>query len=180
MHPSPGPHPSYGQAGDTWCLGKLPAQQNHVQARAGTGRRQGRGALGWPASPLRLSPKLLMLLPGMDTVLQPEGELVPGLQPAGQLAQGPQKSKLKPVAKRKVLISSNIPCGVALRVAVTQYSFPGGGGALVLTCGPTEAPRKEDWTMGKGRHPSCPAGPLLGATPQQLSYLGCRPSLPSW
>lgn len=78
-------------------------------------------------SPLRLSPKLRMLLPGMDTVLQPEGEPVPGLQHAGQLARGPQKSKLKPAGERKVLISPKIPCGVALGVAVTEYSSPGGG-----------------------------------------------------
>lgn len=35
-----------------------------------------------------------MFLPGMDTLLQPEGELVPGLQPAAQLVQGPWKSIL--------------------------------------------------------------------------------------
>lgn len=49
----------------------------------------------WRASiPTPPQSQVLMLLPGMDTVLQPEGEPVPGLQLAGQLAQGPWKSKL--------------------------------------------------------------------------------------
>lgn len=53
------------------------------------------GGCSWLASiPTLLQSQVLMFLPGMDTLLQPEGELVPGLQPAAQLIQGPWKSIL--------------------------------------------------------------------------------------
>lgn len=77
------------------------SRETACPAEALTGKGRDWQETGQGCSWLASSPKLLMLLPGMDTVLQPEGELVPGLQPAGQLAQGPQKSKLKPEAERK-------------------------------------------------------------------------------
>ena len=53
-----------------------------------------------------------MLFPGMDIVLQPREELVPGLQPAGQLAQGPWKNTLS--QRQMVLSSSKILGGEGL------------------------------------------------------------------
>lgn len=88
--------------------------------------------------------------------------------------QGPTQKQTKPEAERKVLISSKIPCGVALGVAVTDCSFQGGTSANLWAHRGTGVKRTGRWGKGDiptgqpgfswGRHPSSchsgAAGPL--------------------
>lgn len=96
------------------------------------------------------------LLPGMGTVLQP-GDLVPGLQPAGQLAQGPWKSKLS----QKQIDSSSSPPNSPMGWAwgwQSQNTHACGGSTANL------------WT-GRGQ-----VGGGLGSGEKEPSLLSCRVS----
>lgn len=104
--------------------------------------------------------QVLMLFPGMDTVLQPGGQPVPGLQPAGQLAQSPRKSELSqgltershPPPKSHV----GWAWGGSHRILLSR-------GALVLTCGQARE-QVEGWMVRGNKEPSqrlswaCPGG----------------------
>lgn len=86
--------------------------------------------------------QVLMLFPGTDTVLQP-GERVPGLQPTGQLAQGPWKSKL---SQRQTERSHPPPKSHVGWAWGGSHRIPMSRGSLVLTCGQAGHKWKEGWT----------------------------------
>lgn len=100
--------------------------------------------------------QVLMLFPGMDTVLQPGGELVPGLQPAGQLAQGPWKSKL---SQRQAERSHPPPKSHVGWAWGGSHRRPMPRGALVLTSRHTGHKWKEGWT-GPWEKGAIPTGQL--------------------
>ena len=115
--------------------------------------------------------QVLMLFPGMDTVLQPGGELVPGPQPAGQLAQSPRKSKLSQGQTDRSHPPPKSHMGWAWGGSHIILMSPG---ALVLTCGQAGA-QVEGW-MGPWEQGAIPTAQLgLSWRQHPSSCLNCTP-----
>lgn len=141
--------------------------------------RQGQGPAGDRAGmlltcqhPHSSQSQVLMVLPGMDTVLQP-GELVPGLQPAGQLAQGPWKCKLSQRQTDRSHPSPKPPVGWA-RGGSHRMLMPWGGTSANLWAGRGTLGRKAGQVCGKKEPSQLPSWASPGGNTQAAALAGLR------